>query len=211
METRPKNQYLDFWQERYDSGETPWDLGGPAPFFRHWLANCPLEYYKPGTMAVPGCGRGHDAALFAAAGFETTGFDYAPGAVAAAQALYGDTIQGNALKWVQADWFHLDSLYNGHFDYILEHTCFCAINPKRRVQYVSVAHRLLKPGGKLLGIFWDIEDPEGPPFGVSIAALPSYFESAFEILSVEPIAPALRCRENGMEYFVIMQARICPL
>ena len=38
-------------------------------------------------MAVPGCGRGHDARFLAARGYDVVGFDFSPAAITAARAL----------------------------------------------------------------------------------------------------------------------------
>ena len=196
-ETVVENQYIDFWQQRYDTGEMPWDLNAPAPYLQHIVQEA---RYTPGLMVTPGCGRGHDAALFARHNFNVTGVDYAPGAIAAAQALYP------AGNWLQADWFYMESQYTQRFDYVLEHPCFCAINPKRRADYVETAHQLLKPNGVLMGIFWDIDDPEGPPFGVRPEALKAYFEPLFEITALVKIPNTLRQREGGEEFFAEMRA-----
>ena len=48
---------------------------------------------------------------------------------------------------------------------VVEHTCFCAIDPSRRSDYLGAVTRLLVPGGWLLGLFWCHDRPGGPPFG----------------------------------------------
>src|SRR5256885_9267446 len=40
-----------------------------------------------GRVAVPGCGRGHDARYLATRGYAVTGFDWAPAALSAARRL----------------------------------------------------------------------------------------------------------------------------
>ncbi len=178
---------VNFWQGRYDSGVTPWDLGGPSPHFEALLRQ-PPEFLKPGRMAVPGSGRGHDAALFAKAGYTVTGFDYAPGAIEEAAHLYGD-----AITWVQTDIFNLadsNSIWAGQFDYVLEHTCFCAIKPQERPRYAAMARNLLKPGGYLFGIFWEHHDPDGPPYSTTESAIRSTFSQGFECLSLTALHPA---------------------
>jgi SAM-dependent methyltransferase len=202
---------VDFWQGRYETGQTPWDLGGPSPHFETLLSRKP-DWLCPGRIAVLGAGRGHDAALFARAGFEVTGFDYAPGAVAEAQRLYpagnaADQNQ-NALNFVQADVFELaspDSPWRGQFDYILEHTCFCAIFPSDRESYARSAANLLKPGGLLMGVFWDHADTDGPPFSTTEADILETFGPAFEPVSMEPLPPA--ADRSGIERLVILKRK----
>src|SRR6476661_8739482 len=44
--------------------------------------------------------------------------------------------QGLQAKLEQADLFELDMRWRGAFDLVVEHTCFCAIDPARRAEYV---------------------------------------------------------------------------
>jgi SAM-dependent methyltransferase len=193
---------LDFWQDRYDTGNTPWDLGGPSPHFEALLARKP-EFLTPGHMAVFGAGRGHDAALFAKAGFEVVGFDYAPGAIDSARQRYGALAQ-----FEQVDIFALskpESPWAKQFDYILEHTCFCAIHPTERMLYVKSVLNLLKPGGYLLGIFWEHGNPDGPPYSTTEQDLHDRFGADFDIISNEPQVPA--SDRSGVERLVILRRK----
>jgi SAM-dependent methyltransferase len=191
---------MDFWQSRYDTGNIPWDLGQASPHFAALLQSQP-EWLKPGKLAALGCGRGHDAALFARAGFETVGFDYAPGAIQEAQALYGQLGQ-----FQQANIFDLadpKSSWAGQFDYALEHTCFCAILPQERPAYVNSLRHLLKPNGLLIGVFWEHEAPDGPPFSTPEAQIREAFEPDFAVVSMQALAPA--DDRKGTERLVVLR------
>ena len=73
----------DFWQQRFERGETPWDRGAAHPQLRQWLAQGLLA---PGlAILVPGCGRGHELLALGEAGIAATGLDFAPAAVALAR------------------------------------------------------------------------------------------------------------------------------
>ncbi|MGD1850132.1 MAG: hypothetical protein ACFCBU_05850 [Cyanophyceae cyanobacterium] len=63
------------------------------------------------------------------------------------------------------DIFAITSEWQGQFDWVIEHTCFCAINPDRRAGYVRSARSLLKSKGQLIGTFYTHNRPGGPPFG----------------------------------------------
>lgn len=170
----------DFWEDRYQAGTDRWDLGQPAPPFMSLLqsANAP----HPGKIAVLGSGRGHDAILFAQYGFEVIGFDFAPSAIAAAaKAAAGHQLTA---KFLERDIFKLASEFPRHFDYVLEHTCFCAILPEQRPDYVRLVESLLHPGGELIALFWAHCREGGPPFGVSIETIRQLFEPSFEITSL---------------------------
>ncbi|MDA0886227.1 MAG: methyltransferase domain-containing protein, partial [Cyanobacteria bacterium] len=122
----------------------------------------------PGRVLVPGCGRGHEAALLADLGYEVIGLDFSGEAIQRAQALHGsDRAQ---LRWLQADLFDGGALAaagitTGSLQGVLEHTCFCAIDPAKRGAYLDTMARLLAPGGWLLGLFWCHRRPDGPPWG----------------------------------------------
>jgi len=82
--------------------------------------------------------------------------------------------------------FALNPELIGTFDWVFEHTCFCAIDRSRRAAYVESTHMALKRGGQLLAIFYldpgnDSPD-EGPPFEVSLGELDRLFLPRFELL-----------------------------
>src|SRR5512144_2380362 len=87
-----------------------------------------------GRVAVPGCGRGHDARFLARHGYAVTGFDFAPAAVRAARTLA--RLEGAELTVEQRDVFGLAADYPHAFDGVWEYTCYCAIDPQRRDDYV---------------------------------------------------------------------------
>jgi methyl halide transferase len=69
----------EYWEHRYQIKDMPWEKGAPSPGLVDFLVANPG--LKRGTVAVPGCGTGHDVREFARAGFDTHGFDLAPSAI----------------------------------------------------------------------------------------------------------------------------------
>src|SRR5436305_15332697 len=67
-----------FWEDRYQSGDMPWEKGAPSPGLVDFLAAHPK--LPGGTVCVPGCGTGHDVRAWAAAGFKVFGYDIATSA-----------------------------------------------------------------------------------------------------------------------------------
>lgn len=169
----------EFWQSRYQEKRTPWDLGTVAPPFVTLLQKYKTTL-QPGKMAVLGAGYGHDAAFFGQQGFDVVGFDYVDEAVKEATQCYGQWSQ-----FIQADIFSLGSEYTGAFDYVLEHTCFCAIQPHQRPEYVQVVQRLLKPGGHFIGIIWAFVEEDGPPYPSTLEEIQALFKPNFEIELIE--------------------------
>ena len=132
------------WEALYQTGETQWDKGAPAPALLEYLAHTPLI----GRVLVPGCGRGHDVRAIAAAGAdEVIGLDLAPSAFAGVETLPNT-------HFVVGDLFNLPLDFTAAFDAVYEHTCFCAIPRECRDDYVHAVAGALKPGGRLLAIFY---------------------------------------------------------
>lgn len=186
----------EFWQSRYEQGSPPWDLGQAAPAFRALLESRTLT--PEARVIVLGCGAGHDALAFALAGFEVTGVDFAPGAIATARQ---QAQQGNlTATFIQRNIFDLLPDFAHQFDYVVEHTCFCALAPQERDRYVALVSGLLKPGGELLGIFFTHGRPGGPPFGSTPAEIHRYFDPHFTILELNPLDESPNHRQ-GEEYW----------
>jgi len=184
-----------YWEHRYQEKTDKWDLGQAAPPFASFLAspNAP----KSGKMAVIGCGPGHDALLFAQHGLEVTGFDFAPSAIASAQKL--SQSQGISCEFLQRDIFDLPAEFPASFDYVVEHTCFCAILPELRSKYVKTVHSLIKPQGEFIALFWLHNRPDGPPFGSSLSEIQDLFSPFFETTNISLVNNSTAARQ-GEEY-----------
>jgi len=194
-----KEEDLDtaFWERRYIGGDTGWDLGGPSPGLLDFLEK---QSYTPGRVLVPGCGRGHDARALAKAGFEVVGIDIAPSAVREAETLAQS--ESLPIRFACADYFSLPA---GRYDWIFEHTFFCAIDPALRDRYVEVATGLLNPDGRLLGIFFNIQGQVGPPFGTTREELRARFGPRF-LLELQGVPPSRPDRE-GKELLMLWKRR----
>lgn len=132
-----------------------------------------------GEVAVVGCGFGHDVRAISRDGARVTGIDLAPSAVAGALEF---PKVGNE-TYLPADLFDLPGELIGRFDWVFEHTCFCAIEPGRRSDYVKAVDALLKPEGIFLAVFYmDPDHEEGPPFGTTEAELDALFAARFELV-----------------------------
>ncbi len=178
-----------FWEDIYLADDAGWDLGGPTPIFR-FIA----DDISAGKLCILGCGKGYDAVMFAERGFEVTAIDFAPSAVNAVEKLARK--YDVKIKIIQNDIFSLTPEYLNTFEYVLEQTCFCAINPKRRKEYERLVYSILKVGGKLIGLWFPLDKSVkegGPPFGMSISEVKHFFRKSWEIereefsdLSIEP-------------------------
>jgi SAM-dependent methyltransferase len=180
------------WETRYQTGDTPWEKGEPSPGLVDFLA-AHAELPR-GTVCVPGCGTGHDARAWARAGFDVTACDIAPSAVRLCQEKTAAAGIRN-LRFLCADF--LRDAVPEEFDWLFEHTLFCAINPGQREDYVRAVARWLKPQGQLLAVHYLIPDTEGPPFGTTREEVIARFAPHFELL--EEWVPRSYPNRTGLE------------
>lgn len=168
------------WEKRYKTGDTPWEKGSPAPPLLETIGKLGLEIWGDSQVLVPGCGSGHDVRALAAAGLTPIGVDLAPLAIERAE-LYpkaGDE------TYELADFLDPAWRAGKSFSAVWEHTCFCAIDPSRRDDYAQACADLIKPGGRLIGVFFLTpfdpgEEAEGPPFGATVDEIDARFAQWF--------------------------------
>ena len=189
------------WEAQYRADDMPWEKGAPSPGLVDFLAAHP-ELTR-GSVCVPGCGTGHDARAWAQAGFEVTGLDIAPSAIRLCEEKTAGT--GLPVNFLQADF--LSATPPQPFDWLFEHTLFCAIPPARRDDYVQAVLRWLKPAGQFLAVHYmirDIEDP--PPFGAIQEELMERFTPHFELQ--HGWVPRSYPNRTGLELMLWWQRRL---
>ncbi|MCB9703849.1 MAG: methyltransferase domain-containing protein [Myxococcales bacterium] len=166
-----------FWESLYQRGFTGWELGRPAPpLARHFAVRSPRGL----RALVIGCGRGNEARMLAEAGAEVTAIDISATAIREAEAHHA----GPPITFKVADLFDLRGQPPA-YDLVVEHTCFCAIDPARRDDFVDAVAAALRPGGALVGLFYAHGRPGGPPFTTDAAELRRRFDRAFVIEALE--------------------------
>jgi cyclopropane fatty-acyl-phospholipid synthase-like methyltransferase len=154
----------------------PWEKGAPSPGLVDFLAADPGLVH--GSVCVPGCGTGHDVRTWARAGFSAFGYDIAPSAIRlAAEATRAARLSA---EFQVADFLRAEPPFL--FDWVFEHTLFCAIQPNERDDYVRAVLRWLKPQGQYLAVNYLIPDRDGPPFGTTREELWQRFSPHFELL-----------------------------
>jgi hypothetical protein len=83
-----------------------------------------------------------------------------------------------------------------------ERTCFCAIEPARREEYVEVLRTIVRPGGLLLACFYPLRDGgDGPPFPVSRGDIERALAGRFTVLRAGPPGRSAE-RRQGLEWLV---------
>lgn len=165
----------EFWEQRFAEGNTPWDRGEANPQLGEWMRAGTLA---PCRILVPGCGAGHELAVFSRAGFDVTGLDYSPLALERARnalkaaGLSATVIEADALAW-QPD---------RPFDAVYEQTCLCALHPDQWRNYADQLHHWLRAGGKLYALFAQMPRAgaaegaiQGPPYHCDINSMRALF------------------------------------
>lgn len=137
------------WDRFYADRARPCGFFGTAPdeSLHGWLMDGRIA--RPGTTAPHtaldlGCGNGRNAVFLAQQGFEVTGVDFSPQAIAWAQQRAAEA--GVALT------LHNQSVFDapvatGRFALVVDSGCFHHMAPHRRAGYVQLVHDSLAPGG----------------------------------------------------------------
>jgi SAM-dependent methyltransferase len=183
------------WDANYEQGTDGWDLGKPTPVFQRLLLSQDL---LPGRIIVLGAGRGYDAREFARHGFQVTAVDFSSHAVQEMQRLASADAP---VEILQQDIFTLPEVFNHSFDYVLEYTCFCAIDPTRRAEYADLVMRLLKPDGIYIDMAFPLDGRKGgPPFAVSVKEIIDLFQARnFKLISREKPDESIPRRRGAEE------------
>jgi len=194
----------DKWEADYLHGGDGWDLGVPTPVFRNLLANKQLP---PGRMLVVCAGRGHDAREFARHGYQVTAVDFSP---FAAREMSRLADPGTPMEILQRDLFTLPHGLDETFDYVLEYTCYCAIDPNRRAEFVDLIDRLLKPGGIYISLAYPLtQKGGGPPFAVTVSELLDLFqERGFKLIEREQPSESVPRRRGAEELLMFQKSAI---
>lgn len=189
-----------YWQAIYEEGDMGWDKGVPAPPFLRVLNERPFP--EGSRVLVPGCGLGHEVLYLAGLDYPVTAVDFAAGAIAGLRSRIGDL----PVTALQRDIFSLPEDHEAAFDVVLEHTCFCAIPLEMRPRYAEVMHAVLVNGGRLVGLFYETDAEEGPPFKTTQSDIKEHFSEYFEVVRLEQPSDSFEGRK-GKEWLVEMKKR----
>lgn len=183
----------NYWNERYETGRTGWDLGQLSPPLKAIIDSVSD---KNTAILIPGTGSGYEVDYLLQQGFQSvTVIDLAPLAI---DRLHERVGHHPALTTIVGNFFdHL-----GQYDLILEQTFFCALDPMLRPAYAQHMHALLKPGGRVAGVLFGITFPfAGPPFGGSVSEYRTLFEVVFPYVRLEPCELSVKPR-LGSEWWL---------
>ncbi|MDO5971411.1 methyltransferase domain-containing protein [Flavivirga aquimarina] len=188
-----------YWSNRYKEESTGWDIGYPSTPLKEYIDQLTN---KNSAILIPGAGNAYEAAYLYEQGFKNIFImDISLIPLENFQKKYPDFPKENILH---QDFFE----HEGQYDLVLEQTFFCSFPPTRenRISYASKIKSLLKPKGKLVGLWFDIPltgDMEKRPFGGTKALYLEIFSSYFKTIFFEKAYNSIPDRA-GNELFGIL-------
>jgi SAM-dependent methyltransferase len=195
------------WRRTYSSTHyrrLPWFSPRPYPWVREAVE---AGWLRPGTPVLDvGCGAGTNALFLARSGFNTSGVDLAPAAIAAAQ-------RRAAHRKVSVDFRVGDALRlpfpRGRFGGLVDVGCFHTIPFALRRAYSKELARVSRAGARYVLAWVGRESPGGfgPPHRPSLEEAAATFEEEFIFLRTQ--FSAARGRPFA-EYRAILERRSRP-
>lgn len=183
-----------FWNEKYKSGQTPWQLDIPSPPIIAYISQLKDKNLK---ILIPGAGQGFELDYLVLHGFSNIHVcDIVPHAIESLSKRIGNQ---SGVKYITGDFFELNDTY----DLILEQTFFCAINPDLRKAYVDKIHTLLKKDGKIAGVLFATHFVnDGPPFGGTMSVYKELFQQKLHIKIMDMCYNSAKPRKGNELFFI---------
>jgi thiopurine S-methyltransferase len=189
-----------YWTKRYQQEQTGWDIG---------YASTPITTYADQlsdhtiSILIPGAGNGYEAEYLWKKGFKNIH-------LLDISEIPLQQFKERNPEFPDAQLHHTDFFnHQGRYDLILEQTFFCSLLPtiNNRTTYSKKMALLLKPNGKLVGVWFDIplmENSEKRPFGGDKKLYLSYLSPFFKSITFERCYNSIPPR-MGNELFGIFE------
>ena len=196
------NETLEnYWSKLYEEDKTGWDIGHVSTPIATYIDQLEDKTIK---ILIPGAGNSYEAEYLQREGFENVH-------VLDISKIPLDNLKERVPSFpkehlIQSNFFEL----SGAYDLILEQTFFCSFEPTKenRTAYALQMKKLLKPGGKLVGLWFKhpLNINGGRPFGGSKPEYVSYLEPYFKVKIFEDAHNSIKPR-LGNELFGIFEKR----
>ena len=186
----------NYWTQRYQDQQTGWDIG---------YASTPIKEYvdqlkdKSIKILIPGAGNAYEAEYLWKKGFNNVHIlDISDVPLKKFKERNPDFPDAHIHK---ADFFK----FQGQYDLIIEQTFFCSFVPTdtKRKEYAKHMAELLKPKGKLAGVWFDIpltNDMEKRPFGGTKELYSKFLNPFFETITFDPCYNSIPPRQGNELY-----------
>jgi len=199
METNQEHYY---WTKRYEEEQTGWDIGYPSTPVKTYIDQLEDRSLK---ILIPGAGNAWEAEYLFEQGFRQV---YVLDISAVPLKAFAQRLPHFPKEQlIQGDFFE----HEGQYDLIFEQTFFCSFPPipEDRHRYAQQMARLLKQGGKLVGLWFNIpltDDLEKRPFGGDRQEYLSYLLPHFQLHTFENCYNSIPPRADN-ELFGIFQKK----
>ncbi len=178
-----------FWDNRYIENSSAWDLKTPTPVFVSLIKKG--DFMSPGSLFIPGCGKGYDAVYAAEHGYNVTALDFSEQALMFAKQLAAGKDQ--KVNFLCEDIFNLEEI--PQYDYIFEYATYCAINPDRRTEFARKLSSLLKKEGKLIALLFPVDGRlGGPPFNINVTEAYGIFSTYLNLIFSSKVIDSVKPR-----------------
>jgi 2-polyprenyl-3-methyl-5-hydroxy-6-metoxy-1,4-benzoquinol methylase len=137
----------EHWNQRYETGSTPWDSGLPSAELRRVIDGADIQ---PCRVLELGCGTGTNAILLAQLGFEVTAVDLSPLAIEQAEAKAQQT--GVEVAWICGDVCSIDKP-DEEFPLVFDRGCFHCIRRDISVDAILKTLEQVTAAGSQIIIF----------------------------------------------------------
>ncbi len=164
------------WEERYRTGDTPWDTGKPSSELQLVVVE---DRITPCRALEIGCGTGVNAVWLAGQGFDVTAVDLSPLAIERARQRAADA--GVTVKFLSGDILNPPNL-GEPFQFFFDRGCYHAVRRSDAPGYLRTLERLTAPGARGLVLTGNANQnhDKGPPV-VSEAEIRAELGSVFTI------------------------------
>jgi len=192
----------NYWSHRYTENNTGWDIGFPSTPIKEYIDQLDNKQLK---ILIPGAGNSYEAEYLFKKGFEQVHvLDIARAPLESFQKRVPNF---PAKQMIEGNFFEHQIKY----DLILEQTFFCSFPPTQssRQLYAKKMYDLLKPQGKLVGLWFDMPltgDMEKRPFGGDKEEYLGYLSPFFEVVIFDKCTNSIPPR-SGSELFGIFKRR----
>lgn len=191
-----------YWTQRYNNQSTGWDIGYPSTPLKEYIDQL---IDKSISILIPGAGNAYEAEYLWKQGFlNVFVMDISEFPLKQFQERNPDFPKEQLLL---EDFFK----HQIQYDLIFEQTFFCSFVPtdENRNRYANYMASVLKPNGKLIGVWFDIpltSDLEKRPFGGDKNLYLSYLEPVFKTITFEQCYNSIPPR-MGNELFGIFSKK----
>lgn len=197
----------DRWDERYTTGDLPWDAGVVEIALTRVLEDIEL----PGGQALEiGCGTGTNAIELARRGFSVVAIDISQKAIEMA-AQKADEAGVEGIEFRSCDVLEELPVHGSSIDFAFDRGCLHSFTAAQRPVVAWHMAQVIKPGGWWLTLCGNADEltEQGPP-RVSAAHLAAVLEPLFEIhemrrgrFTSNPKAP----NPSALKWAVLMRRR----